>query len=104
MGIFLFLALDDFADYGKDILAKFKALVTADDHYNIVEPNYEGIRVNYNFNGLKGWILVRMSLHDPVIPINIESNEENGCFEANQKVMEFLSTFDQLIFRDISAH
>jgi len=89
--------LDNFTEYGKNVVEKFNDLVTADDHYEIVTPNHEGIRVNYNFNGIKGWILVRMSLHDPVIPINIESIEENGCLEATSKVKEFLSGFDKLI-------
>ena len=89
--------LDEFADYGKNVLAKFNELVTTDDHYEIVTPNHEGIRVNYNFDGVKGWILVRMSLHDPVIPINIESIVDKGCDEATKRVKEFLSGFDKLV-------
>lgn len=91
------IGLDDFAEYGKNVLAKFNELVTSDSHYEIVTPNHEGIRVNYDFDGVKGWILVRMSLHDPVIPINIESIEVNGCDEATKQVNEFLSNFDQLV-------
>lgn len=89
--------LEDFADYGKNILNKFKELVTTDDRYKIVSPNHEGIRVNYDFKGIKGWMLVRMSLHDPVIPINIESTTENGCFEATKEIKEFLSGFEHLV-------
>lgn len=32
--------------------------------------NYEGVRVS----GYGGWFLLRLSLHDPVLPLNIEVN------------------------------
>lgn len=89
--------LEDFADYGKNVLAEFEKLVTADDRYEVVTPNHEGIRVNYNFEGTRGWILVRMSLHDPVIPINIESVDDSGCAVALDAVKAFLGQFDKLI-------
>ena len=88
----------DFHTYGDNVLAKFKVLVTDNPIYTIVTPNYEGIRVNYNFDGIKGWALVRMSLHDPVIPINIESVEKDGCAIMFNEIQTFLSSFDELNF------
>lgn len=89
--------LEDFVDYGKNVLAQFQALATFDDQLTIVTPNHEGIRVNYSIDGYTGWILVRMSLHDPVIPINIESDQIGGCKVAYDLVRTFLEPFDQLI-------
>jgi len=88
--------LTDFADYGKSVLHAFEDAVSTDSRFTLVTPNYEGIRVNYNFDGVKGWILVRMSLHDPVIPINIESTIDGGCKDALLYVHTFLSTFEHL--------
>jgi len=87
----------DFHTYGENVLVAFKKLVTDNPHYTLVSPNHEGIRVNYDFDGIKGWILIRMSLHDPVMPINIESTTEHGCMVALNAVKDFLTTFDALI-------
>jgi len=89
--------LEHFADYGKNVLSEFTELAANDPRLEIVSPNHEGIRVNYNFGGATGWILVRMSLHDPVMPINIESEQENGCETALAFMNTFLSQFKELI-------
>lgn len=91
------IALDEFADYGKNVLKTFEDLVVSDSRFEVVSPNHEGIRVNYNMDGSTGWILVRMSLHDPVIPINMESETEGGCDVAFKFIKEFLSQFDKLV-------
>lgn len=90
------IELKDFADYGKNVLAAFSDYVSHKEEYQFVEPNYEGIRVNYNYKGVKGWVLVRMSLHDPVIPINIESTDIGGCRQAKEDLEAFLSKFEHL--------
>ena len=46
--------------------------------FTIVSPNYEGIRIAYS-GAHEGWFLARKSLHDPIIPINIESRKTGGC-------------------------
>lgn len=40
----------------------------------IATPNHEGIRANY----LDGWFLLRSSLHDPCLVLNIESDTAGG--------------------------
>ena len=44
----------------------------------IVEPNFEGVRVEFE-GPVTGWFLLRKSLHDPIMPLNIESQQEGGC-------------------------
>ena len=39
--------------------------------------NFEGYRVN--IPELDGWFLLRMSVHDPVMPLNLESNQPSGA-------------------------
>ena len=51
----------------------------------VAKPNYEGVRVNLS-GPVKGWFLLRMSLHDPIMPLNIESSEEGGI-EAIENVL-----------------
>ena len=70
---------DDFAAYGKQTLEDFRTFCEDAPAFEIVEPNYEGVRVNYNIEGKTGWVLLRMSLHDPVMPMNLESSVPGGC-------------------------
>ncbi len=70
---------EDFAAYGKQVLADFRTFCENTPEFEIVEPNYEGVRVNYNAEGKTGWVLLRMSLHDPVMPMNLESSVPGGC-------------------------
>lgn len=90
------IELSDFVDYGKKVLSDFSEYIHTKKEYSFVEPNYEGIRVNYDYEGTKGWVLVRMSLHDPVIPINIESTTEGGCQKAKEDLDHFLSKYEYL--------
>ena len=53
-------------------------------------PNYEGVRINYSLDGHDGWFLLRKSLHDPVMPLNIESSSEGGVKLALALIKEFL--------------
>ncbi len=96
IGIRVKINLDDFADYGKKVLGDFETLVANDDRFTIVHPNHEGIRVNYDMESGKGWILVRMSLHDPVIPINMESDTVKGCEDAKAFIEAFIASYEHL--------
>ncbi|MBQ8081046.1 MAG: phosphomannomutase/phosphoglucomutase [Clostridia bacterium] len=48
--------------------------------WHIAPDNREGIRINFDLNGGldNGWFLIRLSVHDPVIPLNIESDVQGG--------------------------
>ena len=68
----------DFKAYGAKVLEDMKAKAAGVEGWTIVEPNYEGLRVSCGNADEDGWWLLRMSLHDPVMPLNIESNVEGG--------------------------
>jgi len=80
---------EDFAAYGKQALEEFRDFCAASPAFEIVEPNYEGVRVNYNIEGKTGWVLLRMSLHDPVMPMNLESAVPGGCDAVMAALQEF---------------
>ena len=63
----------------------------------IVRPapvNYEGIRVN--LSTAEGWFLVRMSVHDPIMVINMESDSEGGTAKLAAFLYAFMSEFNEL--------
>jgi len=86
----------DFADYGKKILAELTAFIQKQTGWSMVQPNYEGIRVACDRKSGNGWFLLRLSLHDPVMPLNVESNEKGGVDHIMKHLFRFLQKFDKL--------
>ena len=86
---------EDFKAYGAKVLEELQAYCTAQG-WEIVCPNYEGVRVNFGKESGDGWFLVRMSLHDPVVPINIESDSEGGAKRIADQLYAFLGQYDGL--------
>ena len=80
---------DDFKPYGQTVLEKLQAYAGEQAGWSIAANNYEGMRVNLDAGHGNGWFLLRMSLHDPLMPLNIESDEVGGV----QKIAKELATF-----------
>ena len=64
--------------------------------WTIAPSNYEGIRVNADAAHGDGWFLLRLSLHDPLLPLNIESDTEGGVRVIAEDLYAFLSGFPEL--------
>ena len=89
---------DDFAGYGDKVLAELEEYAKATEGLSLEEPNYEGVRINFDGEGCgaEGWCLLRKSLHDPLLPMNMASDEAGGCEKIKKIMMEFLSRYDKL--------
>ena len=61
-----------------------------------VTPNYEGVRINFDLPEVKGWCLLRKSLHDPILPLNVEVTE-GSCQDILEMIKEFLSKYDRIV-------
>ena len=86
----------DFKTAGASLLEDFKAYALAHAHASPAPDNHEGCRVCYDKEHGNGWALVRMSLHDPILPINVESNEIGGCKKIAADLYAFLKNYDCL--------
>lgn len=87
---------ENFADYADDVIRKFAQYIQNNPNYHIVSPNYEGIRFDIHTPDLNGWCLLRKSLHDPCMPMNIESDKINGTAEILNALMPFFRQFKLL--------
>lgn len=67
----------DFKAEGTRVIEDIKAIAKRDG-LNLAPDNYEGVKVSFKNDEGDGWFLVRMSVHDPVMPINFESNTAGG--------------------------
>ncbi len=88
--------LEEFKDYGFEVLEAFKQFANQQEQFHIVEPNYEGVRILFNDDEVSGWLLIRMSLHDPILPMNIEANEEGGLAIIVERIKPFFTQFEAL--------
>jgi phosphomannomutase len=95
---------DDFGAYGKDVIAKISKLAEEDPRFTPAPVNHEGIRVSLDKEDGNGWFLVRMSLHDPLLPINVESDEVGGLKKIVALLYEVLQQFDALDLTPIEAY
>ncbi len=89
----------DFKTLGFAMLKDFKAYAANHPNATPAPDNHEGCRVRYNKENGNGWALVRMSLHDPILPINVESNDTDGCQKIAADLYAFLKHYD---FLDLS--
>ena len=83
---------DNWKELGNFIIESIKKL--KDPRLVVAPDNYEGARVSVP--ALKGWFLVRMSVHDPIMPVNIESDIEGGADRIAAILKEYLKAFDGL--------
>ena len=87
---------EDFKAYGNQVIERLQMFAAEQANWAIVPNNYEGLRVSCGLPQEDGWFLLRLSLHDPVIPLNIESNVEGGVSLISNRLVEFFKSFDAL--------
>jgi phosphomannomutase len=84
------IQIADFKEYGDRVINKLEAFAATQSDWEIVPNNYEGVRIACQSPQENGWFLLRLSLHDPVIPLNIESNLTNGVKKIATRLLVFL--------------
>ena len=89
---------EDFREYGEKVLAELEKYAQGQSDWIIADDNREGLRVS--FEKEQGWFLLRLSVHDPIMPLNLESMKNGGCKEIAAKLYEFLKNCGEL---DLSA-
>ena len=87
---------EDFRKYGTGVLEDFGKWAEYSNTLEVVEPNYEGVRVNYDLDGCRGWFLLRMSLHDPVMALNVESETPGGTDKALAAIYDFMKGYREI--------
>ena len=61
----------DFKKYGEAVIAELNNFSDEYAGWYVKTDTYEGLRVTADENHGNGWFLIRMSVHDPVMPLNI---------------------------------
>ncbi len=87
----------DFRTYGESVIAKLNEYALTKEGWTLADDSREGVRVSLDKEHGDGWFLLRLSVHDPIMPLNIESNEKGGCKKIFDQVSEFIALCDKLV-------
>ena len=90
------IKLEDFKPYGLQVIEDLTAYAAAQPGWSLAPSNYEGVRVNLDEEHGNGWFLLRLSLHDPLMPLNIESNTAGGAKKIAAELVKFIEGCDKL--------
>ena len=82
----------DFRPVGEKIIDDLMAYAEKTEGWILADDNREGVRVSFDKDNGNGWFLLRLSVHDPIMPLNIESDSIGGVEIIKEKVMSFLKT------------
>jgi phosphomannomutase len=90
------ITAEDYKTYGVNLLKSFEEYAAKQPGFYPVANNYEGIRVSIRDKKVTGWMLLRVSLHDPLMPMNIEADTKDGVNVITNRLMPFLEKQKQL--------
>ncbi|XP_061347015.1 uncharacterized protein LOC133292608 isoform X1 [Gastrolobium bilobum] len=78
-----------FREYGEAVLKQLENSIGSDPSLKKAPVNFEGVRVS----GYGGWFLLRLSLHDPVLPLNIEAPSNDDAVKLGLAVLAAVKEF-----------
>lgn len=89
---------DDFRNVGNSIIESVEKHYKKINGYSIANDSREGLRVYYDYKDTPRsvWFMLRVSVHDPVMPINIESDIIGGLQFIKSELMDYLKSFKDL--------
>ena len=87
---------EDFKIYGQKVIDELTEYAKIQPGWSLAPSNYEGVRVNLDNDHGDGWFLLRLSLHDPLLPLNIESNCVGGAKKIAKELAVFLESYKDL--------
>ena len=94
----------DFLSQGEKIIKSLEGHISLNEGWSVAPKSFEGIRVSCGAPAQKGWFLLRISLHDPVLPLNIESEVTGGVKEITKKIALFLKSFENISYEKIDKY
>ncbi len=86
----------DFKTRGQEILDELSRWAEGRPGWTAAPDNREGVRYALDRNHGDGWFLLRLSLHDPLLPLNIESDRPGGVKTIARELAPFLAAREGL--------
>lgn len=93
----------DFRSCGQAAIDRVTKRAQGDPAWHIAPDNREGIRISFDLDGQPdaGWFLLRLSVHDPVLPLNLESDTVGGVKKMAAALYETLKDLPGIRMEDL---
>ncbi|MFY8331487.1 phosphomannomutase/phosphoglucomutase [Vagococcus carniphilus] len=85
-----------YRNYGNSVITDLAEFVNEVDGFTVDPENEEGIRVNVRETYGSGWFLLRMSLHEPLLVLQVENDIAGKNRLVFEKLNEFFQTKERL--------
>ena len=95
----------DFAACAREAIEHVLEYATAHEDWHIAPDNREGVRISFDEGGelSSAWFLLRLSVHDPVMPLNAESDVPGGVKAVLARLYEVLREYEGLDLTRLKA-
>jgi len=80
----------DFRNIGNSVIRELEEYAAA-MNWTVAGDSHEGVRISFDKGDGDGWLMLRLSVHDPVMPLNLESNSAGGNVVMARALLGFLS-------------
>ena len=89
---------EDYRAAGQEVIETILSHTLVNPEWKLAPDNREGVRISFNLDGgvNNAWFLLRLSVHDPVMPLNAESDVPGGVKRMLRALCELLADVDTL--------
>ena len=96
---------EDFRAAGQTVIETVLNKTLEDAEWHLAPDNREGVRISFNLDGGvdNAWFLLRLSVHDPVMPLNAESDVPGGVQIMMKQLYELLKDCEGLDLSPLKA-
>ena len=96
------IKVEDFKAYGQKVIDDLLKYAESKCGWTLAPDNREGVRVSLDDKHGNGWFLLRLSLHDPLLPLNIESDIVGGAKIIAGEILDFIKNYSELDYQKLS--
>ncbi len=96
---------EDFRAAGQEVIEAVLSHTLDNPEWNLAPDNREGVRISFNLDGgvRNAWFLLRLSVHDPVMPLNAESDVPGGVRRMLTQLYELIRDTEVLDLAPLQA-
>lgn len=94
---------DDIRTAGQRVIETILSHTLENPDWSLAQDNREGVRITFNLDGgvCNAWFQLRLSLHEPVMPLNAESDVPGGVRNMLGQLYQLLKDSDELGLRPL---
>ncbi|MGY3765490.1 phosphomannomutase/phosphoglucomutase [Vagococcus vulneris] len=86
---------------GQKVINDLEVFVEQTEGFSVDQDNEEGIRVNVNHQYGDGWFLLRLSLHEPLLVLQVENDIAGKNELVLEKLLEFFRHYLELDIQNL---